>query len=53
MCTMGRGDAVIGCALLAVPGRILFSHHRSGLLYHSQKGLQWRKRRKRPLGKSI
>ena len=53
MCAVGRGDAVIGCALLAVPGRILFSNHRSGLLYHSQEGLQWRKRRKRPLGKSI
>ncbi len=32
MCAMGRGDAVIGCALLVVPGRLLFSHHRSGLL---------------------
>jgi hypothetical protein len=52
MCTMGRGDAVIGCALLAMPGRILFSHHRSGLqvLYHSQERLQGRKRR---IGKSI
>ncbi len=33
MCWGGdRGDTVVGCALLAVPGRILFSNHRSGLV---------------------
>ncbi len=37
MCAMGRGDAVIGCALLAVPGRLLFSHHRSGLVLSLEK----------------
>ena len=37
MCVMGRGDTVIG-SLLAVPGRILFSRHRSGLLYPLANG---------------
>ena len=38
MCAMGRGDVVIGCAVLAVPGRIHFSNHRSGLLYPLARG---------------
>ncbi len=29
---VGRGEEVVGCALLAVPGRIIFSYLRSGLL---------------------